>query len=386
MRSDAYKRDLEGYAEIERERDICRKYGIDYRLEEGAVARILDRLHPEKLDLVVSEIIRETSTAATLRMVSPDRALPPFQAGQYLSIAVEIDGIRTSRPYSISSSPCQTAYYDLTVRRKEGGFVSPYLLDAVHVGDRLTARSPAGTFTYNPLIHGDDLVFLAGGSGITPFMSMIREATDRNLARKIHLIYGSEQPDDVIFHDELRERAARHGNFTYSLVISNPPEGYEGLTGFVTADLICAVMPHTPGRTYYICGPEQMYTFCLPEIEKLGPARRKIRKEVYGPPASVAADVAWPQEVSPEREFTVHVARRDRITARAGEPLLVALERAGIAVPSSCRSGECSLCRMKLMRGRVFQPRGACVRKSDARFGYVHACMAYPLEDLEVMF
>ena len=381
----AFKKDLEGYAEIEREAAIGRKYGSDYRLEKGSVARVMDRFHPAKLEIALSEIIPETASATTLRLISRDHYLPPFQAGQYLSIAVEINGVRTSRPYSISSAPHQTGFYDITIRRKEEGFVSSYLLDQARVGDQLSARSPAGHFHYNPLFHGKDLVFLAGGSGITPFMSMIREVTDRGLDRKIHLIYGSVLKSDVIFHKELTERATNHENFNYSLVISSPPRGYRGLRGFITAELIGRLVGDIGTKTFYICGPEEMYRFCLPELEKLGLPRRKIRKEMYGPPEDVTKDAAWPGGVAAARTFNVRIRGRGAIKAVAVEPLLVAFERRGIVVPSSCRSGECSLCRIKLLAGRVFQPQGVILRKADARFGYIHACMAYPLEDLEVL-
>ena len=73
------------------------------------------------------------------------------------------------------------------------------------------------------------------------------------------------------------------------------------------------------------------------------------------------------------------------LEARAGESLLVSLEKGGLVVPSLCRSGECSMCRLKILSGKVFQPPGVPVRKSDRQFGYVHACAAYPLSDLEIL-
>ncbi len=83
--------------------------------------------------------------------------------------------------------------------------------------------------------------------------------------------------------------------------------------------------------------------------------------------------------------FQVMVKGRKKINARAGEPLMISLERVGIVIPASCRSGECSLCRTKLLSGKVFQPPGAKLRKSDRTYGYIHPCVAYPLENLEIM-
>jgi ferredoxin len=89
--------------------------------------------------------------------------------------------------------------------------------------------------------------------------------------------------------------------------------------------------------------------------------------------------------VSPDRLFSVQVKNGKRLKARAADPLLVSLEKGGAVVPSLCRSGECSMCRLKILSGKVFQPAGVAVRKSDRQFGYVHSCAAYPVSDLEIL-
>lgn len=379
------QRMIEGHSDIASELEICRKYGIDYSAQRGRWTAAVERLHPRRLQLRVSEIIRETDRTSTLRLVAASGYLPPFQAGQYVNLFVDIDGIRTSRPYSISSPPNQNAYYDLTIRQVPDGFVSEYLLNQVQVGDVLESTGPAGHFYYNPLHHGQDLVFLAGGSGITPFMSMIRETTDRNLARNIHLLYGCRSPREAIFHEELLNRSARHNNFQYDLVISEPEAGYDGLTGWLDAELIKQRIKDLDNKTYYLCGPQEMYSFCLPELEKLAIPARRIRQEVFGSPSKVWLDPAWPKEVQPETAFSLKLSRGQVVPAQANESLLTALERAGILVENCCRSGECSLCRVKLLDGKVFQPHTAKVRQSDRQAGYIHTCAAYPISDLEIL-
>ena len=298
---------------------------------------------------------------------------------------MDVGGIRTSRPYSISSAPTQLGYYDITIRNVEDGFVSGFFLDEVTVGSEFEATSPSGNFTYNPLFHGEDLVFLAGGSGVTPFMSMIREVADRGLSRRIHLIYGSQNPDDVIFVGELKAITEKHQNISCSLVISNPPKGYSGHTGFITAEIMKKILGDVTGKTFYLCGPDAMYAFCLKELKKLGIPKRKIRTEVYGPPKDVTAQPGWPGDVKPADAFTVKIKGGKAIPAKASEPLMISLERNGVVIPALCRSGECSLCRTKLLSGKVFQPEGVRLRKSDRQFGYIHPCMAYPLTDLEIL-
>ena len=377
---------IEGYAELLKENESLRKYALDPTVQKGQVAAAVNRLHPPILELRVARIIKETESTATLRLVAAEGGyLPPFMAGQYINLFVEIGGVRTSRPYSISSPPNQTAYYDITVRRVPDGFVSVYLLDEVETGQRLTSTSPAGTFYHNPLFHGDDLVFIAGGSGITPFMSMLREATDRGLGRTIHLVYGSRSEADIIFAEELRQRAAAHDNLTVTPVISEPSPAYTGAAGFITGDRLKTLLGELGGRMFYICGPEAMYRFVKAELAKLAIPGRRIRIEVYGPPTDVTAQPGWPAAIKADDRFNVTLPGHDVISVSAGEPLMAGLERAGLTLNTCCRSGECSLCRTLLLAGKVFHASGVKLRKSDSISGYIHPCMAYPLSDLELV-
>ncbi|MFZ2417085.1 MAG: FAD-binding oxidoreductase [Smithellaceae bacterium] len=373
-----------GYDEILRDNTILEKYGFDYQAKKGEVQSIIDTLHPQRLDLAVSEIAWETASAKSMKLVSQNGALPPFQAGQYINVFVETGGVRTSRPYSIASSPTQTGYYEITVRKVEDGFVSNYLLDELKPGDPLKSSSPTGNFHYNPLLHGDKLAFIAGGSGITPFMSMIRELADKNLSRRIHLFYGSRIEDDVIYRREIDHIAATHGNFTWDMVVSEPSSAFSGLKGFINAALIRKRLDRLDW-TFFVCGPEAMYQFCLPELEKLSVPARKTRVEVMGSPKHIASYPGWPHNVKAGDVFQVAIKGKKSIRAAASEPLMISLEKAGVVIPALCRSGECSLCRTKLLSGKVYQPNGVKLRKSDRAFGYIHPCMAYPITDIEIL-
>ncbi len=375
---------VEGYEEIIRDSAVLEKYGFDYQTRKGELRSIMDMLHPEKLDLTVSEIHQETASAKSYKLVCEEGSLPPFQAGQYINVFVETGGVRTSRPYSIASSPTQTGYYEITVRRVDDGFVSNYLLDDLKPGDQLGASAPAGNFHYNPLFHGNKLALIAGGSGITPFMSMIRELADKNLSRRLHLLYGCRVEDDVIYREELERISAAHQNFTWDLVVSEPSASFKGLKGFIKASLIRERLGG-PDWTFYVCGPEAMYQFCLPELAKLNIPARLTKVEVMGAPKNIVSHPGWPGNVKAGDIFQVAIKGKKTISALASEPLMVSLERAGITIPALCRSGECSLCRTKLLSGKVYQPNGVKLRKSDRAFGYIHPCMAYPITDIEIL-
>ncbi len=386
MKPEALKT-LDGYERIAREIEITRKYGSDFAAERGEAAQIIGRLHPRTICLRVSEIIEETSSTKTIRLVSEDGYLPPFQAGQYITLFLEIGKVRTSRPYSISSAPNQTAYYDITVRRVERGLVSSFLLDKTKVGDKITGSGPAGNFYFNPVIHDETMVCLAGGSGITPMMSMIREITERGLSRTVYLFYGNRTTDDIVFHDELTAIAKKHKNIHYLPVIEQADKGYTGSCGFITGELVKKTLKDLSNKTFFICGPKGMYDFCLPEIEGLGIPRRKLRREMFGAPTNIFDYPGWPSAVKKGASFQVKTTGRKEASfkAAADEPLLVAFERQGIVVPTLCRSGECSQCRVKLLSGKVFMPSGVPMRASDGQFGYIHSCVSYPIEDCEVL-
>jgi PAS domain S-box-containing protein len=117
--------------------------------------------------------------------------------------------------------------------------------------------------------------------------------------------------------------------------------------------------------------------------------KQVCRLEAFISPGDVLNDPAWPKDISADNPVTLTVQRSSgeivTINTRVGEPVLTALEKAGLAVPNACRTGECSLCRVKMTAGKVFQPNSALVRQSDRLLGYIHSCRAYPLSDLTLV-
>jgi ferredoxin-NADP reductase len=333
--------------------------------------------------LLVSEVIDETPSSKTFRLKRLDGEIPPFRAGQYINLFVDVDGVLTSRPYSIASPPDQP-WLEITIRDRRNGFVAPYLLHEVKSGAELESTGPAGHFYHEPLIDGDNLVFLAGGSGITPFMSIIRYGIWQEQPPRIHLIYGSRSTKDVIYGDELASLAQACSNLSYTLVISEPPSDYTGETGFLDADLIRRHVGETQDKTYYLCGPNVMTDFCHAALLELGVPEHRIRRELYGPPADVTLEPGWPEGLPVDARFAVAVEGRKTLRVMAGEPLLNALERYGLIVPAVCRSGECSACRIRLLSGRVYMPPHTGLREADRTHHYIHACVSYPLTDLVI--
>ncbi len=376
---------LDGLDSIRKEIEIGRKYNLDHRCNRGGIKRALDVLHPKSIEYRVTEIRKETKSAKTIRLTPAGGYLPPFVPGQYINLDVEIDGIRTSRPYSISSPASERAYYEITVRKTRNGFVSDYLLKKLKVGDVLTSSGPAGNFYRIPDVQGKRLVFIAGGSGITPFMSML-QTDSAKLSRDylIDLIYGCVSDKDILFESRLR-KLEKEGLFRMHPVISEPGAQCRERQGFITADIIKEIAPDASQCTFFLCGPAAMYDFVLPELQKLGIPARQIRREVQTAPADPTGLPGWPAGIDGKNKFTVTLPDGRKLKARATETVLASLERSGVVVPSLCRSGECSACRTKLISGRVFHPGSELLRKSDMKFGYIHPCVTYPVSDIEIL-
>ncbi len=361
---------------------VVRKVSKDPIVTKSVTAAA-EQIHKKLLELEVVEIIDTHKDAKIFRLASTDGYLPPFEAGQYVNVFVTVDGTRTSRPYSISSSPRQRAYYEITVARTLNGFVSDYFLDQVKVGDVFEANGPAGVFRHQPVFHGNKSLYLAGGSGITPFMSMIREILDAGLERDVVMLYGCRNAEVALYDEELSQMAEAHPNFKYHLVISDDVKDWKGEKGFLNIDLISRLVPDFKERTSYICGPQVMNDFCVKELKDAGVPIKKIRREMFGSRADIQNSEGWPKDLDGTEVFKVHIGDKT-IDAISGESLLTALERAGVRVNVCCRSGECSLCRVHLIDGDVFIADGVAARKADAQYGYIHSCKSYPISDLTI--
>jgi len=389
---------VKGYQEALDHQQELIKTGTDFNEQKGQVANTIATLHPKRLQLVVSEVIEDTASTKTLRFKAEGIVLPPFQAGQYINLFVNIEGTETARPYAISSAPQQRGYYDLTIKRVADGYVSHYLLDDVKAGDRFQSTGPMGTFYHNPLFHGDDLVFLAGGSGIAPARSMIinmieNTLTHRKAAQKLHLVYASSYEVDVIYENELKQLEKEHDSLTITWLISRPTEKYTGRTGHVNAELLTELLgsdlEKLQRKMFYICGPTSFHDFCAQQLEQLKVKARRVRIECNGPPKHPETLTGWPQDLIASDKVSVTINKADgtqgQFEARVDEPLLNSMERNGYSAENACRSGECSLCRVKVVKGSVFNPQEARLRSTDEAYGWCHSCVAFPTSDIEIM-
>ena len=349
----------------------------------GAVAKAL---HPGFIRVKVVGVRPASPTAKTIVFSAPH--FPYFQAGQFLTLVLHIGASRVTRPYSISSAPYQTRgespKVEITVRKpRANGFVADYLYDNVKPGDEFNAEVGLGQFYYDPIRDAKDVVALAGGSGITPFLSMAREIKFGRLDMNLTILFGSVAEKDILLREELESCVCDKVKVVHVLSGDNP--GWKGEKGFLNAELIQKYS--AKDTTYFVCGPQVMYEFVQGELAKLNVPARRIRFEVFGTPRDITRFEGFPKELA-GKKFDLTVVRgvkEDVIPALADEPIAVALERAGIKIHTACRSGACGFCRVKVLDGPYYVcPVGDGRRACDKDFDYVHSCATYPLGNLKI--
>lgn len=195
--------------------------------------------------------------------------------------------------------------------------------------------------------------------------------------------YGARNKESAIFDSELKAFAKTYPNFTYTLILSDKDATGGNRSGFIDANCISEVVKDLSKTTFYLCGPQVMTDFCVEALHSLNVRPRDILREMFGTRKNIQNEPGFPQELSGTEVFKLKVGDKI-IDAKCNESILCALERAGVRVNVCCRSGECSLCRVKLVSGKVFMPRGVLLRHADEMFGYIHSCKAYPIGDVEI--
>ena len=358
--------------------------------------RLCDRIHPKKQLLKITDIKELSNDTKLFRFISvkPDKPLAPFRAGQYIGLSIEINGVRTARPYSLVSSPNQLAYYELGIRKKSGGFVSPQVVDNAKVGDIFESTEPMGNLYYNPLFHGKNLVFIAGGCGITPFISLLREITEKMISLNVWLVYGALTEKDILFREELEDIQSRRSNIKIKYVLSEPEPDWTGACGFITKEMISSDIGSIDDKYYYVVGNRGMYGFIKEELKALGIPRHRIYFEAFGVPDDITQVMGWPEGVDSSKKVQVMLKYRKNnieeeihFEASCTEPLLNNIEKLAqrdLIIENGCRSGECALCRTKMISGKVFVPPEVTIRDMDKQYGFIHPCVSYPLTDLQL--
>jgi ferredoxin-NADP reductase/mono/diheme cytochrome c family protein len=317
-------------------------------------------------------IERQTHNCVSLRfrVAGPDafRAKP----GQFLTFDWLIDGEKLVRSYSISSSPTQAGFVEITVKKAEGGRVSVFLNERVSLNLTVEARGPAGRFSFDEKQHRS-IVLFAGGSGITPMMSMLRYIDEQCLDTNATLFYSVRTQRDGIFERELEDLRRRLPNFKRIIVPTSPDHGWTGRRGRLSREMLVEELDMTNEHTFFLCGPEPFMNHVDFILQSLGVSQSRILREVFGGkslPAQTAIETSTPTG-------SVEFARSARICAVPnGRTLLEVAEMNGIDIPYSCRQGQCGTCATRLLDGRIKMDCEDGLQPALKSQGYILACVA----------
>lgn len=286
----------------------------------------------------VVEITREAPDVVTLALL-PNDNFRGHLAGQYVALTVEIDGVRHTRCFSISSAPGRPdGLVTLTIKaRAQGGLVSPYLVKQARVGLSVELSAPLGDFVL-PDELPDRLLFISGGSGITPCMSMLRSLADSGYQGEIVFVHYARSPEDVIFHAELRDLAL--GMPGLSLVIETESE--LGRVPSLDEESLARIAPSFDDVDCWVCGPAPLMDAVTRAYASRG-AESKVRHERFVTPATTSSTAA--------EAGTLTFTRSKKLVEGDTRTLLEQAEDAGVRPESGCRMGICQTCRCKKRAG-----------------------------------
>ncbi|MEV7398234.1 ferredoxin--NADP reductase [Aeromicrobium sp. NPDC092404] len=343
----------------------------------------------DSFELTVLDVIEETGDARSV-VLDPGEHREHFAytPGQFLTVAVPSD--RTglvARSYSLSSTPVDAdGPLTITVKRTPDGYASGWICSELRPGDRLRVLPPSGIFTPKDL--DADLLLFAGGSGITPVMSIIRTSLARGSGR-IVLFYANRDERSVIFHASLAELAAEHPD---RLQVVHWLESVQGLP---TQAQLRAFAAQYVERDAFVCGPAPFMAATVAALKELDFPRDRRHQEKFvslgGNPFESAAErepgADQDEEAAPPAAGQVHLqVDLDGVDYEftdwsPGTTLLEHLESKGVKAPYSCREGECSACAIRLLEGEVTMRANDVLDDEDLAEGIRLGCQSEPASE-----
>jgi ferredoxin-NADP reductase len=294
----------------------------------------------------VEAVVDETADARTLTL-RPGRGWRAHRAGQFVPVAVTLDGTRHVRTYSISSAPERSALdgcFTITVKAIPGGRVSGHLVRSLAPGTHLAIGLPQGDFVLPEAMPVRPL-FVTAGSGVTPVMSMLRSLTARGTLRDVVHLHFAPRPADVIFKDELAALRDAHPGYRLHVVHTRPAAARASAPGHFAPSLLDAVAADWRDRDVYACGPQGLLA-ALDAHWRRAALGHRLRVERFQPAIAPAPSGSAGGCVR-------FVASGRRVMADGETSLLRVAEGAGLNPAHGCRMGICHTCTATLVAGAV---------------------------------
>jgi ring-1,2-phenylacetyl-CoA epoxidase subunit PaaE len=344
---------------------------------------------PRYYDLTVKNVIQETNDAISVAFVQPEPKIS-YKAGQFLTLIVPMQGKDVRRAYSLCSSPFTDPDLVVTVKRVEKGLMSNWLPDNLKPGAKVRIMEPMGQFTTEfAKTNKRHIIMFAGGSGITPMMSLIKSILTQEPDSICSLIYCNRDVDSIIFKNTLdRMQTEDEGRLHVIHILDNAPMNWQGYSGLLNHDMLTKLFERIPDwgidkTTYLMCGPEGMMKNVDTLLEVRHIPKEKIFKESFVQGTIDKKETpAAAEGAAKDHEVTIRYDGQEyKVLVPAGKAILETALDQGIDLPYSCQSGLCTACRGKCLSGKVKLDEEEGLSKSERDEGYVLTCVGHPLTD-----
>ncbi|WMY11064.1 flavin reductase family protein [Paraburkholderia phenoliruptrix] len=307
-----------------------------------------------------------------------------YAAGQYVTLGLDIAGEKVYRCYTVSSAP-QSQYegrFEITVKHSPGGTVSTWLHENMAVGGTLEVSRPTGDFTL-PRQKSERLLFVAGGVGITPLISMARAVHAQGRGSDIQFLQFARTPDDILFRDELLEMERSSVGITPHFFTSKG-EGSNYRSGRLCKEVLDRAVPDWASREVFCCGPESFMAAMRLTFLEAGAFPGRFHQESFELPGQ--APVHVPPSVG---GATVRLSESGlEVKCDPGMTILDAVHAlpSGPKIPNACRSGVCGTCKLRKLDGLVEMNHNGGITDEEIEEGFMLTCCSVPLSDVIVEF
>ena len=345
---------------------------------------------PKYFDLRVKNIIQETKDAISIVFDHPADGKVRYKAGQFLTLISNLNGKEVRRAYSLCTSPFVDPDLAVTVKRVEKGLMSNWLPDNLKAGTTLKVMEPMGQFTTElKESNKRHIILFAGGSGITPMMSIIKSVLAQEPNSICSLIYCNRDIDSIIFKDAFEKLEITYeGRLHVIHVLDSAPMNWQGYSGLLNHDMLTKLFERIPdwgigSTTYLMCGPEGMMKNVESLLDVRSIPKEKIFKEsfVQGIIAKEEKKEAASGEMK-AREVTIRYDGQEyKVLVPPNKAILETALDQGIDLPYSCQSGLCTACRGKALSGKVKLDEEEGLSQSERAEGYVLTCVGHPMTD-----
>lgn len=307
-----------------------------------------------------------------------------YLPGQFITLELDIGGRKVNRCYTLSSTPTRPDLVSITVKRVPGGPVSNWLHDHLCVGMTLGAIGPSGEFSCFHHAPAPRYLFLSGGSGITPLMSMTRALHDLGSQADIVFTHCARSPVDLIFPEELTLMARNMAKLRLAMVCEQhaPGSAYAGHLGRMDAARLAHIAPDFMARDIYTCGPAPFMAAIRQLLSVAGYDMTRYREESFSFAAPTLPEPAPQADGASAVHSIVLQTSGQTFSCRSDQTLLQAAQAAGLRLPSSCSNGVCGTCKTRKKSGEVEMKHNGGIRPREVDQGWILPCCSKPLSDV----